>query len=70
MIMILKIGKKAQSVFFVVFNNETHELSIEISECKFTVDSKKDEEKLIFKIVDESGQTVENSAVLWGAWVC
>ena len=67
---ILKIGKKAQSVFFVVFNNETHELSIEISECKFTVDSKKDEEKLIFKIVDESGQTVENSAVLWGAWVC
>lgn len=67
---ILKIGKKSKSGFFVVFNNEIRELSLEMSEYMFVVNSKKEDEKLIFKIIDESGKVAENCAVLRSAWVC
>ncbi len=54
----------------MVFNNEIRELSLEMSEYMFVVNSKKEDEKLIFKIIDESGKVAENCAVLRSAWVC
>ena len=42
----------------------------EINKARQELLSKKEDEKLIFKIIDESGKVAENCAVLRSAWVC